>query len=173
MNNGQANAVNVLARAMSGTPDWSGALPTAEQQQSALDLLLAGAYKQLSAGLQPGHAVVHALAVPKLAIRGACPMGCGETLVRTRPDGAVICDSPSCPRPSSAHEILADEETEHVVILRAHDFTLRHPLRERLDDALLNCDAHIQLSAAAGPPQPPGTYRLSSDGDLWSWEAIA
>jgi hypothetical protein len=58
MNISEANAVNTVVRALAGVPDWEGQLPTVEQQQSAVDLLLRGAYRQLSAGLQPGDVVL-------------------------------------------------------------------------------------------------------------------
>lgn len=58
MNNGQANAVNVVARGLTRTPNYNGQLPTVEELQSALDLLLAGAYKQLAAGMRPGDATI-------------------------------------------------------------------------------------------------------------------
>lgn len=59
MNIGEANAVNVVVHALAGLPNaHTGELPTAEQQQDAVDLLLRGAYKALSAGLQPGHVTI-------------------------------------------------------------------------------------------------------------------
>lgn len=58
MNISEANAVNVLARALTGTPNWEGRLPTVDEQQSALDLLLAGAQRKLGAGLRPGEATI-------------------------------------------------------------------------------------------------------------------
>lgn len=54
MNVSEANAVNVLARTLTGVPNWDGELPTVDEAQSALDLLLTGSYKKLSAGLRPG-----------------------------------------------------------------------------------------------------------------------
>jgi hypothetical protein len=80
-------------------------------------------------------------------ITGYCPMGCGETLIRDRllnvvpgaPIGAIRCNAPDCPRPTAVAEILADPETEHVVVLDHGGFSVKHPLRERLDDELLGC----------------------------------
>jgi hypothetical protein len=70
-----------------------------------------------------------------------------------------MCCWPDCPRPTAAHEILADRETEHIVDLGTEGFTLRHPLRERLDDALMDCDVHARL-AAGGPPASTGRFRV-------------
>lgn len=61
--------------------------------------------------------------------------------------------------------ILADEETEHVVIFRAEDFTVRHPLRERLDDALMQCRIHAAIAELDGPPDDVlGRYRVRLAG---------
>lgn len=55
MNVSEANAVNTVARALTGTPSpFTGETPTVEETQSAIDLLLGGAYRKLAAGLRPG-----------------------------------------------------------------------------------------------------------------------
>lgn len=55
----EASAVNTLVRALAGVPHpFTGDLPTVEQQQSAVDVLLRGAYRKLGAGLQPGEVTV-------------------------------------------------------------------------------------------------------------------
>src|SRR5688500_2844512 len=88
-----------------------------------------------------------------------CPV-CG------RPDtlylngkGMIDCIFLRCPRPAAAHEILSDRETEHVVDLGEEGFTLRHPVRERLDDALLDCDVHARLTSG-GQPASTGRFRV-------------
>lgn len=58
MNITEANAVNTVVRALAGIPNWEGHLPTADEQQTAVDLLLRGAYRKLGAGLQPGQVAV-------------------------------------------------------------------------------------------------------------------
>lgn len=59
MNVTEANAVNVVVRALTRQPDpYRRQLPTVEQQQDAVDVLLAGAYRTLSAGLRPGDATI-------------------------------------------------------------------------------------------------------------------
>lgn len=54
MNISQANAVNTVVRALAGIPNWEGRLPTVEEQQHAVDVLLHGSYRTLGAGLKPG-----------------------------------------------------------------------------------------------------------------------
>ena len=101
-------------------------------------------------------------------------MGCGETLVLD--EGVIRCTNGDCPAPAAVSEIIADGETGHVVALRRTDFSIKHPLRERLDDALLDCPLHDDLEALDGPPHPPGTYRVSaiegSPHGGWTWTRL-
>lgn len=114
------------------------------------------------------------MAAPDRSVAGLCPMGCGPTLILGRPDGAILCDHPGCPRPSAVAELLADGETQHIVRLDADEFTIRHPLRERLDDQLMTCHLHRDLAALAGPPRPVGTYRVRvvGGGLAFHWESV-
>lgn len=106
-------------------------------------------------------------------VAGWCPMGCGNTLALD-PCGSITCTNPGCPRPDAAADILGDGETEHVVQLDPHEFTVRHPLRERLDDALMTCTLHGHVKSMARPPHPPGRYRVyrarADSDDGWTWE---
>lgn len=93
-------------------------------------------------------------------VDGYCPMGCGKSLVLSE-GGVVFCDDVDCPRPTAASEILGDPETEHIVELGETTFTVRHPLRERLDDQLMECALHRWIAARDEPPEPPGRYRVA------------
>lgn len=104
-------------------------------------------------------------------INGFCPMGCGWTLASNE-DGNVICLHANCPRPTAVGEILGHKETEHVVRFLATSFTVRHPLRERLDDELMECPLGAHLASLSGPPVRPGTYRAVQCGGDWSWAKI-
>jgi hypothetical protein len=98
-------------------------------------------------------------------------MGCGSSVVLV--SGRITCIGKDCSRPAAAAEILADTETEHIVVLTQHDFTIRHPLRERLDDLLMQCLLHRYLEALSGPPFKPGRYRVTGHGDIMeNWEKI-
>ena len=105
-------------------------------------------------------------------LSGYCPMGCGPTLT-VDPAGEARCAMTGCPRPRAAAELLDDQEAEHVVTLAADGFTLRHPLRERLDDALLDCNLHLMLAKEAPADLAPGRYRVSVCGSTWTWERVA
>jgi hypothetical protein len=112
-------------------------------------------------------------------VQGYCPMGCGPTLHLTR-GGTIACRHSCCPRRYAAAEVLYDQETEHIIVFGETGFTVRHPLRERLGDALMDCELHKDIAAMAGPPVPPGTYRARwTDYDpavpgygRWTWEEI-
>lgn len=101
-------------------------------------------------------------------IQGRCPMGCGETLMLAE-GGFVTCCHLDCPRPDAASAILAGAGPEHLVELRERDFTVRHPLAERLDEALMNCTLHEHLQQM--PPRKPGRYRVWQDGESYVWHA--
>lgn len=105
------------------------------------------------------------------AVPGYCPMGCGQTLFRAA-GGYITCSYIDCPRPDAAADVLGDKETEHVVEFSEYDFTIRHPLRERLDDALMTCALHVHVALLDGPPVKPGRYRARGSGSAWTWEPI-
>lgn len=104
-------------------------------------------------------------------------MGCGDTL-HLNDEGVVKCAADGCTAPAAVSEIIADGETEHVVALHATTFAIKHPLRERLDDALLDCPLHEDLEELDGPPHPVGTYRVTAIGGWphsrsgWAWTAL-
>lgn len=68
--------------------------------------------------------------------------------------------------------ILEDRETEHVLNIQPHDFSILHPLRERLDQELLKCDLHWHLVSLPGPPVTPGRYRALLVDGQWRWEEV-
>ncbi|WP_435582892.1 DUF6085 family protein [Amycolatopsis thermoflava] len=106
-------------------------------------------------------------------IDGYCPMGCGRTLF-VADGGFITCSFVHCPRPDAAADILADSETEHTVQFDADGFTVRHPLRERLDDELMSCKLHAVCAGLPGPPPQLGTYRATlTTGDRPHWTFAA
>ena len=105
------------------------------------------------------------------AVRGHCP-ACGWASLFVGEGGYLTCSRLECPRPDAAHAILADRETEHIVQFDDTGFTVRHPLRERLDDALMRCDLHLHCASLPGPPDAPGRYRaVARDGD-WLFQRL-
>ena len=106
-----------------------------------------------------------------------CPMGCGQTLF-VLTGNHIMCDNPTCPDYTVVSDILADPETEHIVTLEHDDFAIKHPLRERVGDELLNCQLHVSIAALDGPPAPTGTYRVTNTTPAgttptWTYMALA
>jgi hypothetical protein len=104
-------------------------------------------------------------------VTGFCPMGCGPTLF-VGSGGYVTCWSLECPRRKAVSDILGDNESEHIVEFYETTFTVRHPLRERLDDALMSCELHQWIADLAGPPVQLGRYRAlpsGPSGDSWTF----
>lgn len=98
-----------------------------------------------------------------------CPMGCGKTLYACYDE--IRCYHSDCPRPTAAHEILSEPQTDHVVQIHSGEFTLKHPLRERLDNGLFGCTLGNYLMDEK-PPAFPGRYVIRAEGDNWMWERL-
>jgi hypothetical protein len=107
-----------------------------------------------------------------MRVPGYCPMGCGQTLERRGTDGVIMCQATYCRRLYAVRDLLADRETEHIVQFDGEGFTIRHPLRERLDDALMRCDLHRHCASLPGPPDPPGRYRAVARGGDWLFQLL-
>lgn len=105
-------------------------------------------------------------------VTGYCPMGCGQTLFAGE-GGHVTCSYGMCPNPSAVDELLADRETEHIVQLGEYGFDVKHPLRERLDDALLGCSLARWIGEQAPADLPPvGRYRVREPAGDTEWERL-
>lgn len=107
-------------------------------------------------------------------VAGYCP-SCGRNGLIVGEDGSICCSRPdNCRNPAAAGELLADRETEHLVTLTGKDFTIRHPLIERLDGALEDCALHEQLVRMGGPPRVPGKYRVYTGATFadHAWERL-
>lgn len=98
-------------------------------------------------------------------IDGYCPMGCGETL-QIVVGGLIECSMIFCPRPDAVARILDDPETEHIVELHDDGYSIKHPLRERLDDALLDCGLLAAMPKLA-PAFHAGRYHARRRGMYW------
>lgn len=105
-------------------------------------------------------------------VRGHCPMGCGETLF-VASGGYLTCSWHKCPNPTAVADLLEHRETEHIVDLGPTGFTIKHPLRERLEGDLFECGLHARIAALDGPSRQSGRYRVTvfADGG-WAWSRI-
>ena len=106
-------------------------------------------------------------------IEGHCP-ACGRNSLFAAA-GQITCAYKACPEQGAAHRILSDSETLHITrIHRDETFTVRHPLIERLDDRMMECQlvSVLQHVLHYSPTQPePGDYRVAlvHDGTV-HWE---
>jgi hypothetical protein len=105
------------------------------------------------------------------SVAGFCPMGCGATLFLASA-GMVVCCAPECPRGTAVCEILAENEQGHIVEVDPFNFSMVHPLRERLDQELLDCELSQYLQGLAGPPVQTARYRVTGSGTDWVWEKL-
>jgi len=97
-------------------------------------------------------------------------MGCGEGLILAE-GGVIWCADLLCPRPSAAAEILADAGTGHLVVLGEDTLTIRHPLCERLDDALVTCLLHGYLADGGWRPEAAGRFHVTGEPPALTWTA--
>lgn len=107
-----------------------------------------------------------------MRVLGYCPMGCGQTLERRGTDGVIQCQATRCPRMYAVRDLLADRETDHIVQFDTDGFTVRHPLRERLDDELMQCRLHQFCASLPGPPNVLGRYRAVNRGPDWMFQRL-
>lgn len=110
--------------------------------------------------------------VPFVNVQGHCP-SCSRTTLMVDPKGGdVFCSYDRCERPDAASVLLYDgQETGHVVTVTPDGWTAKHPLIERVDDALLRCKVgdYIQEHRAW---IDPGVYRITRLDDRWFRERI-
>lgn len=93
-------------------------------------------------------------------VRGYCPMGCGQSLIL---EGArVRCEDFACSNPEAVQRILDNPETEHIVRISLGDVSVKHPLRERVEDDLFECPIFHTVTREAYA-YDPGTYRVYAD----------
>jgi uncharacterized protein DUF6085 len=98
-------------------------------------------------------------------VAGCCP-ACGKAELAVQsytdeyPERCLVrCQSPGCPRPMAASEILAETEIAHLLLADEEGWTLKHPLLERVEGRLFFCPV-AALVRERGVPARPGVYRV-------------
>lgn len=62
----------------------------------------------------------------------------------------LVCQTPDCPRPLAAEQLLSEQQgTRHVIRIDGDGYSVKHPLIERLDDALLDCNLANRVAILA------------------------
>lgn len=122
-----------------------------------------------------------------------CP-SCGEeSLYVIQPQNANIfleCRNEKCTRREAVMRVLRDREIGHIVLFSDVDaFSMQHPIRERIDSELLDCELMRYLSEHGAPSLlfGPGKYRAIPSAvrggdttklgvhevwDGWAWERL-
>jgi hypothetical protein len=104
-------------------------------------------------------------------VSGFCP-ACGYPTLFLGSGGHVTCSRLACPRPTAADEILDTQEMGHIVVTTMTDYSMQHPLIERLDGELFDCALANRLHGLTGSPVEPGRYRVTGTDDDWTWEPL-
>lgn len=115
-------------------------------------------------------------------IQGFCP-ACGQDKLHIeRYVGTVHCLNSECSDTGAAHKILAEHEIEHTLVVHpdtptsgSGTWTLKHPLRERINDELMSCtvDKLVRQTFAFNYPPEAGTYRVAKGADgKYTMEAV-
>lgn len=100
-----------------------------------------------------------------------CP-ACGQRSLYRGFQGRITCATADCPDAGAVHNLLNDPNlTAHLVSVTVHGWTIRHPLVERVGDALFTCDlgTHLNGQREANADLGPGVYRVDINprGRVW------
>lgn len=104
-------------------------------------------------------------------IPGYCP-ACGQHSLHTDAQGRsaspVHCLNPHCPDKGAAAKILLEgKQRHHIVALKDGIWTLKHPIRERIGDKLLECEVAARINEALDQTDGDGIWQVSLlDGEL-------
>ena len=109
------------------------------------------------------------------SIQGHCPHGCGATLEVNIVTGQLSCSNGECPNPNAVQAILDHNEPNHIVRIEEEGWVIKHPLLERVEDRLFDCEVGRTL-AMLPPPRNhwrPGDYEVTiNDDGSWNWKKL-
>jgi len=114
-----------------------------------------------------------------IPVKGRCP-ACGASELRYGFQGHIECQNMDCDNRYAVDILLSDPEiTEHLVKVvgqpgrLALSWTLRHPLIERLNDALFGCELGAILAEYGVPDKlTPGLYRAVDTTTGWEYSLV-
>jgi hypothetical protein len=108
------------------------------------------------------------------SIAGHCP-ACGtDSLIRGF-QGRIQCANTLCDERTAVDTLLTDPHLmDHLVRLTADTFTVRHPLIERLNDALFDCEVMLAIvPMIEDGDEEPGTYRVTGEAPDYTLEEVS
>lgn len=101
-----------------------------------------------------------------------CPMGCGQTIDVTS-NGFVLCVQPQCPDTHAIAKIFAEDSLKHHVRISPDGhWGAVHPLHERINGNLLDCEVHKGVADALRYGFDNGTFWMWYDetDEEWKWK---
>lgn len=103
-----------------------------------------------------------------LPVEGRCP-SCEKEELALSSSGEIYCVDKACARPKAVTEILKNASTKHIVKLTSYNFSVQHPLIERLEDGVFECELVKELTYSSNPPKPTGVYQVVRTSTGWDW----
>lgn len=100
-----------------------------------------------------------------IQMKGFCP-NCGQRTLVAKwgmvGEAELACTNLGCDDLAAASKIIGECETEHIVMCFEETYTIKHPLRERINDELYDCTIAAAFRDEWGPPREgPGLYRVT------------
>jgi hypothetical protein len=81
------------------------------------------------------------------SVKGVCPACGARELELRKVERTVFCIARGCPDRDAVQKILNDSEIHHTVRFDSSGFfNAKHPLRERVDAELLDCEVHAAIN---------------------------
>lgn len=109
------------------------------------------------------------------SVQGHCPNGCGATLELNIVTGQMSCSHGECPDPNAVQLILDHNEPHHIIRIGPDGWVVKHPLLERVEDKLFDCQITKAMSLFTGPPVGTrhGDYAVTvNDDGSWNWTRL-
>jgi hypothetical protein len=117
-------------------------------------------------------------------VSGYCP-ACGKRDLHLMGTKVIYCMNRECPRPDAVYDLLNDPpELHHIMEVLPDEptaqsgrWTLKHPLLERIDGELFDCELGRLLNStyAFNYPPKPGRSRIKATGEEtkpWDMEKL-
>lgn len=100
-----------------------------------------------------------------ISVEGRCPQCGHEELKVNAANPKVYCHNPQCTRPDAVTRLLKESDPDHVLVVKEGFWTLKHPLRERLEGDLFGCEIANAVAALDGVEvEGDGRYHVSWEG---------
>lgn len=106
-----------------------------------------------------------------LPVKGACPI-CDASMLTLSRAGDIVCTNRQCDDPRAITTLLTTSSPAHIVKLTHTGYRVMHPLIERLDETLFDCELDKHMAVQIAPPQASGLYAVHHESGEWHWSRI-